>query len=169
MKSNQTNVIHSDSAARRGWPVANAVECVSVATILQTFGYTFSQLVAVCDSRADPWADREKLAVEIRGARSRLLLTVECTPEEGGPGAWDIRLLHSVNPFGPQSFDQFSVPEYETSNVYLAAGRHTRQSRLRFESDRDLIAAYARQSMIRVPDDDPFIQWQWVRNLPPAG
>lgn len=169
MKSNQTIAIPADSAARRSWPVADAAECVSVATILQTFGYAFSQLVAVCDSRADRWADREKLAVEIRGARSRLLVTVESTPEEGGFGGWEIRLLHSVNPFGPQSFDQFSVPEYETSNVYLAAGQHTSRSRLRFQHDRDMIAAYALQSMIRVPDDDPFIQWQWVRNNDPAG
>lgn len=167
--SNQNNAIPADSAARRRWPVADAVECVSVAAILQNFGYTFSQLVAVCDSRADRWADREKLAVEIRGARSRLLLTLECTPEEGGPGAWEVRLLHSVNPFGPQSLDQFSVPEYETSNVYLAEGQHTSRSRLRFQHDRDLIAAYARQSMVRVPDDDPFIQWQWIRNNEPAG
>lgn len=106
---------------------------------------------------------RDGIEMKLVKPQEKLLISVYvCRPAQAGkPETYDTRVVHCANRLDEGECDEDA--EYETTQVYLAAGEMSDDARAIFEAEHKGLQKYAREHLKNGDELSPFCHWQYVR------
>jgi len=120
---------------------------------------TFTRDEAVFDS------GRFRSATELLliNPHEKLLITVALFAPKAGaaPETYETRIVHSANPIGDEEYEEST--EYQTTNVYKAAGLLNVAALELFWSEHEGLKKHAQASLPKSDEYSPFCHWQFSR------
>ncbi|MGC0793514.1 hypothetical protein [Pantoea agglomerans] len=140
---------------------------VNTAALRSEFAMNLEYLTAATFTReeADFNAGKFRSGIEMLliNAHEKLLITVSVYAPAAGAVAesYETRIVHSANPMGEEEYAENT--EYQTTNVYKAAGDLNAEALELFWSEHGGLSKYAQQNLPVADEYSPFCHWQFSR------
>ncbi|MGC0825570.1 hypothetical protein WKH63_23825 [Pantoea agglomerans] len=140
---------------------------VNTAALRSEFAMNLEYLTAATFTReeADFNAGKFRSGIEMLliNAHEKLLITVSVYAPAAGAAAesYETRIVHSANPMGEEEYAENT--EYQTTNVYKAAGDLNAEALELFWSEHGGLSKYAQQNLPVADAYSPFCHWQFSR------
>ncbi|MFP3524673.1 hypothetical protein SB912_19370 [Pantoea sp. SIMBA_072] len=140
---------------------------VNTAALRSEFAMNLEYLTAATFTREE--ADfntgkfRSGIEMLLINAHEKLLITVSVYAPAAGAAAesYETRIVHSANPMGEEEYAENT--EYQTTNVYKAAGDLNAEALELFWSEHGGLSKYAQQNLPVADEYSPFCHWQFSR------
>ncbi|MFL1818363.1 hypothetical protein ACHY48_16100 [Pantoea agglomerans] len=146
-----------------GYPQFN----VNTAALRSDFSMNLEYLTAATFTRDQVEFDtgkyRSGIEMLLINAHEKLLITVSVFAPKAGaaPETYETRIVHSANPIGEEEYAENT--EYQTTNVYKAAGDLNVAALELFWSEHEGLSKYAQQNLPLADEYSPFCHWQFSR------
>ncbi|WP_064365785.1 hypothetical protein [Pantoea ananatis] len=140
---------------------------VNTAVLCSDFSMYLECLMAATFTRheADFHSRKYRSGIEMLfiNAHEKLLVTVfvYSSAQSSDPETYETRIVHSANPIDEEEHPENT--EYETTNVYKAAGELNAAARENFWSEHEELSKHAQQNLPIADEYSPFCHWRFSR------